>query len=136
MPDLSAFVAQHKSARTFLKVDLGPSATPEQKIQRGNELLSNARVTRQIAGATNVKSEDRGWAWNAFVEDERLAGTLFAEAGSDYTAIGDLAKARETYWAIIRVFTPPQFAELRKHAESRLMYLDDASRQTGQDLIH
>lgn len=131
----SAFVAHHKSARNFLRSNIGPSLTPEQKIKLGNDLLGSAKMTRQIAGATNVNSEDRGWAWNAFAEDERLAGTLFAEAGSDYTAVGDLQRARETYWTIIRVFTPPQFDELRRHAESRLTYLDDASRTQSQEVI-
>ena len=127
--ELTSFIARHKAERTFLHTGLAASATPEQKIQRANELLASARTSRKIAGAARMRSEDTSWAWNAFVEDENLAGTLFAEAGSDYTAMGDLQKARETYWAIQRIFTPPRFEALRKHADSRIMYLDDAARR-------
>jgi len=125
--DLSQKLQEHLQSGALLRDK--PAATTAEKLQKATDILRHANGFQNIYRATPANSPDNAMASQALIEESQVAGYLFAEVGSDYTADGDLPKAREVYWLILRTFTGSAYTSLRQHAESRLLYVDDALRR-------
>lgn len=132
--DLSADLTQHKQSRSALRALTSQTTdTPAEKIGYAMDLLSSAGASRKIAVSSSATKNDRDWASRALKEDEELAGKLFAEAGSDYILQGDLQKARQAYWLILRAFPSVNFpGDLKQRAESQLRSVDEMIKRESQ----